>query len=451
MIDRTQSAILPRSFRKAYPVAVRGQGSWLWDQADRRYLDLAGSAAVNFIGHGDPSIAEAIAQQLSQLEFVHSSQFTTEIAEEFAAEVLAFAGPAFEGGAVFFTSGGSEATETALKLARQYQVEIGNSRRTKFLSRDQAYHGATLGAMSVSGNRKRREIYLPLIIDSLKVTTPYCFRCKYRCDHCAEKYAAEVETALASQGPEIAAFIFEPISGATIGAAVPPPGYLPSVANSCRQHGVLVIADEVMTGFGRTGRNFAVDHWNVEPDIIVAGKGIASGYMPLGAVIVTRKIVDAIARGSGSLVHGFTYNAHPVAVAAGRAVLKKIVSQNLVHLVAGDTGEPQQLGTHMRVGLQTLRQCRSVGDIRGLGLLWAVEFADAATTKPYDPSRQYAATVANAAAARGVLTYPMQGCVDGITGDHLLLAPPAVTSATDLEWAVEQLKLSIREVETSPH
>lgn len=450
MTDLAHSAILPRSFRKAYPVAVRGEGSWLWDISGRRYLDLAGSAAVNFIGHGDPSIADAIAQQLSQLEFVHSSQFTTEASEAFASAVLDFAGTAFKGGAVFFTSGGSEATETALKLARQYQVEIGESRRTKFLSRDQAYHGATLGAMSISGNRKRREIYLPLINDSLKVSTPYCFRCKYHCDHCAEKFATEVATVLANHGSEIAAFIFEPVSGATIGAAVPPPGYLPSVTNSCRQHGVLVIADEVMTGFGRTGRNFAVDHWNVEPDIIVAGKGIASGYMPLGAVIVTRKIVDAISRGSGSLVHGFTYNAHPVAVAAGRAVLKKIVAENLVRN-ASDSGDPHQLGAHMRITLQALRQCRSVGDIRGLGLLWAVEFADAITTKPHDPAWQYAANVAKAAAERGVLTYPMQGCVDGISGDHLLLAPPAVTPAADLEWAIEQLKLSIREVETSPH
>lgn len=401
---------------------------------------------MNFIGHGDPSIAQAIAEQLAKLEFVHSSQFKTEVAEEFAREVLEFAGRGFEGGAVFFTSGGSEAAETALKLARQYQVEIGQRGRTKFLSREQAYHGATLGAMSVSGNRKRREIYLPLIIDSLKVSTPYCFRCKYGCDRCAEKYVAEVETVLASRGPEIAAFIFEPVSGATIGAAVPPAGYLPAVANSCRQHGVLVIADEVMTGFGRTGRNFAVEHWNVQPDMIVAGKGIASGYMPLGAVIVSRKIVDAIKSGSGLLVHGFTYNAHPVAVAAGRAVLKKIVTENLVRNAVSDSDDPQILGSKFREVLQTLRECRSVCDVRGLGLLWAVEFGDARKS-PFDPALQYAATVAKRTADRGVIAYPMQGCVDGILGDHLLLAPPAVTSPADLEWAVEQLKLSIREIE----
>ncbi len=443
----TESAILSRSFRKSYPIAVRGQGPWLWDSAGHRYLDLAGSAAVNFIGHGDPSAGQAITQQLSKLEFVHSSQFTTEVAEEFAHEVLEFAGKGFEGGAVFFTSGGSEATETALKLARQYQVEIGETHRTKFLSREQAYHGATLGAMSVSGNRKRREIYLPLIIDSLKVSTPYCFRCKYGCDRCAEKYAGELDAILGSHGSEIAAFIFEPMSGATIGAAIPPEEYLPAVSNSCRQYGVLVIADEVMTGFGRTGRNFAVDHWNVEPDMIVAGKGIASGYMPLGAAIVTRKIVDAIARGSGSLVHGFTYNAHPVAVAGGRAVQKKIATENLVHTAASDSDDPQRLGSKFREALQTLRECRTVCDVRGLGLLWAIEFADAVSKNPFDPACQYASTVAKAAAGRGVLTYPMQGCVDGISGDHLLLAPPAVTSSADLEWALEQLKLAVSDVE----
>src|SRR6185369_11072338 len=285
------SAVFPRSFRKQYPVAVRGDGAWIYDAEGKRYFDLAGSAAVNFIGHGDPAIAEAMAAQSRNLEFVHSSQFTSQVAEEFAAEVLRFAGPAFEGGAVFFTCGGSEAVETALKLTRQYQVEIGQDGRSKFLSRDQAYHGATLGAMAVSGNRKRREIYMPMFTDSEKVNTPYCYRCVYGCEDCSEKYAAEVEAALAKNKDEFAAFIFEPVSGATLGAAVPPDGYLRQVADTCRSHGVLVIADEVMTGFGRTGKNFAVEHWGVEPDILVAAKGIASGYAPLGAVIASRKVV----------------------------------------------------------------------------------------------------------------------------------------------------------------
>jgi adenosylmethionine-8-amino-7-oxononanoate aminotransferase len=440
-----RSSVLPRTFRKSYPVAVRGEGAWLWDAEGRRYFDLAGSAAVNFIGHGDKSVARAISEQMAELEFVHSSQFTTTVTEEFAREALAFAGRGFTGGAVFFTSGGSEAVETALKLARQYQVEIGETRRVRFLSLRRAYHGATLGAMSVSGNSRRREIYLPLIIDSAKVNTPYCYRCKYGCDNCASQYAAEVESALQKSGPEVAAFILEPVSGATIGAAVPPSGYLDKVSESCRQHGVLLIADEVMTGFGRTGRNFAVDHWSVQPDILVTGKGIGSGYLPLGAVIVTRRIVDTIDSGSGALVHGFTYNAHPVAVAAGRAVLKKVAADGLV---ARASDQSESLGRKLRSALEGLLGCTSVGNVRGLGLLWAVEFvAEFKSRKPFDPGRRYAGAVARAAAERGVMTYPMQGCVDGIVGDHLLIAPPAIASCGDLEWAIEQLKLSIQEIE----
>ena len=440
------SAVLPRSFRKQYPIAVRGEGAWIWDAEGKRYFDLAGSAAVNFIGHGDPTIAEAMAAQASSLEFVHSSQFTSQIAEDFAAEVLRFAGPAFEGGAVFFTCGGSEAVETALKLARQYQVEIGEPNRTRFLSRHQAYHGATLGAMAVSGNRKRREIYLPLFTDSGKVNTPYCYRCAYGCENCDAKYAAEVESALSKNADEFAAFIFEPVSGATLGAAVPSDGYLQRVSDICRSQGVLLIADEVMTGFGRTGKNFAVEHWGVEPDILVAAKGIASGYAPLGALIASRRVIDAIEQGSGALVHGLTYNAHPIALAAGQAAFSKIEQEALVAAASSEGAASRALKSE----LASLRECESVGDVRGIGLLWGVEFvADVATKRAFEPDRQYSGKVAAAAARRGVMTYPMQGCVDGFSGDHLLIAPPAVSSAGDIHWAIEQLKLAIHEVERS--
>ena len=440
------SAVLPRSFRKQYPVAVRGEGPWIWDAEGKRYFDLAGSAAVNFIGHGERSIAEAMAAQAGSLEFVHSSQFTSQIAEEFAPEVLRFAGPAFEGGRVFFTCGGSEAVESALKLARQYQVEIGQGQRARFLSRHQAYHGATLGAMAVSGNRKRREIYMPLFRDSEKVTTPYCYRCVYGCEDCATKYAGEVETTLEQSGHDLAAFIFEPVSGATLGAAVPPDGYLQRVADACRSKGVLVIADEVMTGFGRTGKNFAVQHWNVQPDILIAAKGIASGYAPLGAVIASKRVADAIDKGSGALVHGLTYNAHPISLAAGRAAFTKIEREALVGAANGEGAT----GRALQSELATLRPCESVGDIRGIGLLWGVEFvADRATKQAVAPDIQYSSRVAAAAAQRGVMTYPMQGCVDGISGDHLLIAPPAISAVDDIHWAIEQLKLAIQEVERS--
>src|SRR6202158_574502 len=273
-----------------------------------------------------------MAEQARQLEFVHSSQFTTPVAEEYAAELLYFAGKNFEGGCVYFTCGGSESVETALKLARQYQVEIGQTKRHQVISRGQSYHGSSLGALSVSGNKRRREIYLPMVREFAHVAFPYCYRCAFECTdgcrNCGQEYAAELEKAIEAAEGEAAAFIFEPVSGATLGAVVPPPGYLQKVAEVCRRHGVLLIADEVMTGMGRTGRNLAVDHWDVRPDILVTAKGLASGYAPLGAVIATKKIIDGIA--SGAFLHGFTYNAHPVSMAAGHAVLQRLQQQKLV-------------------------------------------------------------------------------------------------------------------------
>ena len=325
-----ESAVLRRSFRKSFPSAVRGEGVYIFDADGKRYLDFAGSAVVNFIGHGVHEISAAIAEQAAQLEFVHTSQFTTPIAEAYAGELLDFAGEHFRGGAVYFTSGGSESIETALKLARQYQVEIGQPKRYQVLSRQQSYHGSTLGALSVSGNRKRREMYLPMVKEFAHVSMPYCYRCKFNCTdscyNCGQQYAEELEQAIVAVNGQAAAFIFEPLSGATLGAVVPPPGYLQKVAAICRTQGVLLIADEVMTGMGRTGRNFAIDHWNISPDILVTAKGLSSGYAPLGAVIASKKVIEAIAAGSGAFLHGFTYNAHPVCVAAGRAVLQHLKS-----------------------------------------------------------------------------------------------------------------------------
>src|SRR5450755_1856180 len=340
-----RTPVLRRSFRRPYPVAVRGEGVYVWDADGNRYLDFSGSAAVNFIGHGVREIGDAMAEQARQLEFVHTSQFTTPVAEEFEAELLDFAGENFAGGAVYFTCGGSESVETALKLARQYQVEIGESNRHQILSRQQSYHGATLGALAVSGNKTRREIYLPMVREFEHIGIPYCYRCAFDCTdscyNCGQQYAAELERAIqAAQGSgapsNVAGFIVEPISGATLGAVTPPPGYLPAIADICRRYGVLLIADEVMTGMGRTGRNFAVEHWGIAPDILITAKGLSSGYAPLGAVIASKKVVDAIAAGTGALLHGFTYNAHPVSVAAGRAVLRRVQALNLVH--AADSG-----------------------------------------------------------------------------------------------------------------
>jgi adenosylmethionine-8-amino-7-oxononanoate aminotransferase len=445
--SRNEGALFTRSFRRLFPVAVRGQGAWLWDESGKRYLDFSGSAAVNFIGHGVPEIGKAMAQQAARLEFVHSSQFITNEAEDLAGGVLEFAGENFRGGCVYFTSGGSEAVETALKLARQYQVEIGEKSRYQIMGRRQSYHGSTLGALAVSGNLRRREIYLPMVREFEKVATPYCYRCGYKCVDCAQKLARELEQTLEEAAQQVAAFIAEPVSGATLGAAVPPEGYWQRVAEICRKHSVLLIADEVMTGFGRTGRNFAVEHWDVAPDIIVVAKGIASGYAPLGAVIASAKVVEAIARGSGAFIHGFTYNAHPVAVAAGAAVLKRLNAEKLVAAANSETGV---VGSAMRQELQKLRDVNAVGDVRGIGLLWGVEFVrDKSSKESFPAERNFAGKVAQAAMARGVLVYPVQGCVDGYRGDHLLLAPPAVITPEEIASAVGELRLAIEEVATN--
>jgi adenosylmethionine-8-amino-7-oxononanoate aminotransferase len=427
---------------------VRGEGVYVWDSQGNKYLDLAGSAAVNFIGHGVAEISAAMAEQAAQIEFVHTSQFTTPVAEAYAEELLAFAGEHFRDGAVYFTCGGSESIETALKLARQYQVEIGQSNRYQILSRQQSYHGSTLGALSVSGNKRRREMYLPMVREFAHVGMPYCYRCDFDCTDgcrsCGQQYAAELERAIESANGEAAAFIFEPVSGATLGAVVPPPGYLQSIAEICRRHGVLLIADEVMTGMGRTGRNFAVEHSGIKPDILVTAKGLSSGYAPLGAVIASKKVVDAIAAGSGAFLHGFTYNAHPISLAAGRAVLRHLQSKKLVE--AADSSCAGTPAACFKQALETLRGEESVGDVRGIGLLWAVEFvADKKTKEPFPPARNFAGRVAASALKRGLLVYPMQGSVDGVSGDHLLLAPPAVISGHEISRSIGQLAAAIRE------
>ena len=448
MTDPVPSAVFRRSLRKDFPSAVRGEGSWLWDTNGSRYLDLSSSAVVNLIGHGVREISAAMAEQGAQLEFVHTSQFTTPVAEAYAAELLAFAGENFRGGRVYLTCGGSEAIETALKLARQYQVEAGHPERYQVLSRRQSYHGSTLGALAVSGNQRRRKIYLPMVREFAHIGVPYCYRCDYDCTdgcrNCGQEYARELEAAIAEAHGEAAAFIFEPMSGATLGAVTPPPGYLQSLAEICRRHEILLVADEVMTGMGRTGRNFSVEHWNVAPDILVAAKGLSSGYAPLGAVIANRKVVDAIAAGTGSFLHGFTYNAHPISAAAGRAVMKRIHDGRLVE--AADSAREGSIASTFRALLEDLRDLPTVGDVRGLGLLWGMEFvADKATKKPFDPALNYSGRVAQAALRRGILVYPVQGCADGFAGDHILLAPPAVTKKEDLHWAAAELKASIKD------
>ncbi len=438
-------AVFPRNFLKSYPQASRAEGCFVYTTEGRRYLDASGGAAVVTIGHGVEEVARAMADQASRLAYVHSSQFHIGVVEKLAQRILALAPHGMRrNGRVYFTSGGSEATETAIKLARQYWLERGNQKRTRVISRRQSYHGATLGALSVSGNVRRREPFAPLLSEWGHVAPCFCYRCPFDLQYpeCNVDCADDLERLLARDGDDdVAAFIFEPVSGATLGAVVPPDGYVQRLAEICRRHQILFIADEIMTGMGRTGKPFAVEHWGVVPDMILVGKGVASGYAPLGAVIVAGHVAEAIARGSGSFLHGFTYNSHPVSAAAGNAVLDYIERENLFARV-----EPA--GQELGAALERLKRFSIVGHVRGLGLLWGVELVrDTKTREPFPPDARIAARIAEDALESGVLTYPMQGCVDGHRGDHILLAPPfTITSgmiqmlATALEHATADLE-----------
>jgi len=405
---------------------------------------------VNFIGHGVAEIVSAMAEQARSVEFVHSSQFTTPIAEQYSMELLEFAGPAYQGGAVYFTTSGSDAVEFALKLAREYQVEIGNFGRSQIISRDQSQHGSTLGAIAVSRTGRRSELYRPMVREFTTIGTPNCYRCSYDCKdgcvNCAVSYALELEAALAATNNKAAAMLLEPVSGTSLGAVLPPSGYLAKIAEICDENEVLLIADEVTSGMGRTGRNFAVQHWGVAPDIIVSSKGLSSGYAPLAAVIVSPKVVEVIAYGSGAHMHGFTYSSHPISLAAGRAVLNHIKQHDLVK--AADSDQPESIASKLKSSLNSLRELPAVGDVRGIGLLWAVEFvADKDSKTPYPSSQNFSGLVAQAAVDRGLLVYPGQGCAGVDCGDHILITPPAVISPQQVEWACEQLADAIQEAE----
>jgi adenosylmethionine-8-amino-7-oxononanoate aminotransferase len=440
-------AIFPRSFLKSYPRAVRGEGCFIFTSEGRRYLDASGGAAVVTIGHGVEEVARAMADQAAQLAYVHSSQFHTAVTDRLAQRILALAPHGMRrGGRVYFTSGGSEATETALKLARQYWLGRGDKKRWRVISRLQSYHGTTLGALAVSGNVRRREPFVPMLPEWGHIHPCFCYRCPLGLQYpsCNVDCADELERLLAREGSEnVAAFIFEPVVGATLGAVAPPEGYVQRIADICRRHGILLIADEVMSGMGRTGKAFAVEHWSVTPDMILAGKGIASGYAPLGAVIVAGHVADAISRGTGTFLHGFTYSAHPVAAAAGNAVLDYIEREKLFARV-----EP--VGQELRAALEPLLKYSVVGDIRGIGLLLGIEFVhDSKTREPFPPDAQISLRIQEDAFDAGVMTYPIQGCADGVRGDHILLAPPFTLTTKLIEMIAAGLDHAIADLEKS--
>jgi adenosylmethionine-8-amino-7-oxononanoate aminotransferase len=438
------TSLFSRNLRKQYPVGVRGEGCWIVDADGRRYLDASGQAAVVSIGHGVQEIGRAMAGQSSQIAFAHTTQFHSEPAERLAARVLAIAPRNFQnGGRVYFTSGGSEATETAIKLARQYFLESKQPSRYRVVARKQSYHGSTLGAMSVSGNVARRAPYAPMIPEWGHVAPCFCYHCPFdkTFPECNLTCADDLDSFLsANDASSVAAFVFEPVVGATLGAAAAVEGYTARIAEICRNHGILLIADEVMTGMGRTGRLFASEHWGLQPDIILAGKGIASGYAPLGGVLVAPRVVEAFEKGTAAFMHGFTYQAHPVATAAGNAVFDYLEAHKLFDRVA-------PAGATLRKALGAVESHLHVGQVRGLGLLQGVEFVkDKAAHEPFPKAAGIAEKIRQAALEKNVLLYPGQGCVDGVRGDHVLIAPPFIIKPEECDLIASAIQYALGKV-----
>lgn len=438
------SSLFSRNLRKNYPIAVRGEGSWIIAADGRRYLDASGQAAVVSIGHGVAEIGRAMVEQSNQIAFAHTSQFHSAPAEKLAARVLAIAPRNFHnGGRVYFTSGGSEATETAIKLVRQFFLETKQPGRYRVVSRKQSYHGSTLGAMSVSGNVARRAPYAPMIPEWGHVAPCFCYHCPFGKTYpeCSLACADDLDVFFrGNDASSVAAFIFEPVVGATLGAAAAVDGYTARIAEICRKHGILLIADEVMSGMGRTGKPFASQHWGLEPDIILAGKGIASGYAPLGAVLVTPHVAEAYEKGSAAFMHGFTYQSHPVSTAAGNAVFDYLEAHKLFERVT-------PVGEVLRNALSAVESHPNVGQVRGLGLLQAVEFVkDKSTREPFPKEVGIAEKIRQAALEKNMLTYPTQGCIDGMRGDHILLAPPFILTAQESQLIADAIKYALDKV-----
>ena len=428
--------VFHRSLLATPPMALRGQGVWIEDAAGRRYLDASGGAAVSCLGHGHAEVLAAMHRQIDQLAYVHTSFFTTEVAEQLA-EQLVRTGPAGTSHA-YLVSGGSEAVEAALKMARQYFVEIGQPERSLFIARRQSYHGNTLGALAVGGNAWRRRQFAPLLIDVAHVAPCYPYR-DQREGETPEQYgqrlAQELDDTIQRLGPaKVLAFVAETVGGATAGVLVPVPGYLKVVREVCDRHGVLLILDEVMCGMGRTGTLHACEQEGVVPDLMTIAKGLGGGYQPIGAVLAQQHIVQAFAGGSGLFQHGHTYIGHAVACAAALAVQQVIERDGLLQKVRRDAAVLQALL------LDKLGGHPHVGDIRGRGFMWGIELVqDRASKAPFDPARRLHARIKAAAFERGLLVYPMGGTVDGRYGDHVLLAPPFIATADDLALIVSRL------------
>ena len=439
--------IIQRNPAVQLPVAVRGKGVYLYDSAGREYIDASGGAAVSCLGHAHPDILAAMRTQMDKIAYAHSSFFTTEVAEALAERLVEDAPPGISH--AYFVCDGSEAVEAALKMARQYFVDIGQPQRTHLIARRKSYHGNTLGALSVTGREWNRAPFLPLLVPTTHVSPCYEYREK-RTDETPEQYGArlaqELDDTIQRLGTDqVIAFIAETVGGATIGCNTAVPGYFKRVREVCDRYGVLLILDEVMCGMGRTGTRYACEAEGIAPDLMTIGKGLGGGYQPIGAVLAQEKIVKAFEKGLGAFQHGHTYLAHPMGAAAALAVQEVIARDNLLERVRRQ-GEGLKQRLHAAFDSHP-----HVGDIRGRGLFQAIELVeDRARKISFAPARKVHARVKVAAMARGLCCYPSGGCIDGGAGDHVMLAPPFIVSDHELDWIVERVKQAVGDVTGKP-
>ncbi|CAD5298604.1 Adenosylmethionine-8-amino-7-oxononanoate aminotransferase [Bosea sp. 62] len=430
------SHILHRMLSKTYPTATGGEGMVLRDRDGREHIDASGGAAVSCLGHGHPDVLAAMHAQIDKLAYAHTSFFTTDAAEELADHLIARAPPGME--SVYFCSSGSEAIEACLKMARHYFVEKGERSRVNFISRQQSYHGITLGALSVGGRMKDRAPFEQMLMQGHHISPCYEYRGR-RADETSEEYALrvadELEAKILELGPEtVCAFVAETVVGATLGAVPAAPGYFKRIREICDRHGVLLILDEVMSGMGRTGTLHACEQEGIAPDLMAIAKGLGGGYAPIGAMLTSKRVVEAVRQGSGVFPHSQTYVGHPLACATALAVQQVIERDDLLANVRKQGARLEQrlrerFGNH-----------HHVGDIRGRGHFWGVEIvADRSTKTPFDPALKLNARIKQAAQERGLLIYPMGGTADGTAGDHVLLAPPFIIDAATVDTIVERL------------
>ena len=430
------TGVFQRHIHAELPSAAGGEGVYIVDSEGKRYLDASGAAAVSCLGHGDPDVIRAIKEQADKLAFAHTAFFTTEVAEELAG-VLVDGAP--EGiASVYFVSGGSEAIEAALKMARQYFLEIGQPERRRFIARRQSYHGNTLGALSVGGNEMRRRPFDPMLLETTHVSPCYAYRGmrpgETEADY-GRRVADQLEAAIVELGPgTVAAFIAETVVGATAGVVPPVPGYFRRVREICDRHGVLLILDEVMSGMGRTGTMHACEQEGIAPDLLCVAKGLGAGYQPIGATLVSGRIFEAFRDGSGFFQHGHTYMGHPMACAAALAVQRAIGGRDLLANV-------KHQGRVLSDALEArFANHPHVGDIRGRGLFRGIELvAERATKEPFDPGLKLHARIKAAAMERGLICYPGGGTADGVRGDHVLLAPPFIVEEGEVAEIVTRL------------